>query len=139
MNKVVLIGVASGLFLAMGYLASAQNANSVRSKIDLALQEKRALLNERLKYFESQRTAGLCNDDTILSARRDLLNCELELARGKADRAIVLEKKIANAKAYEELLSQRKNIGSPSTSIADLLLAKADRVDVEVALLRESE
>ena len=117
---------------AVGQAPTAQS-----SKIRTLLEKKRDVLKQRVDSVEGAFQLARGSYDAVMMARNDLLDAELALATDKAQRITILEKKVENAKASEEIAQSARNSGQMQP--ADVLAATAHRIDSEIALLREQE
>lgn len=120
-------------------LVVGQVPEAASGKIRALLEEKRNILKQRLDGIESQYKSGLSSHDTLIAARNDFLDAELAMATDKAQRIVILEKKVTNAQEREKLMLEARRIGSLTVTPADALMATADRLDAEIALAREEE
>ena len=135
----------SKLFAAValvGLIASGGRADNPKpnqpnqpSKKVRALQEERlATLKEIAAEWEKVFRAGRALYEDVLQARLMVLRAQLELCDSDRERVAVHEKIVALAKETEEMQTLRYQAARLSHS--DLLMAKANRLEAEVALER---
>lgn len=115
----------------------AQDSDTVQSKLRALLEERRETLKTRVELIEKHVAMAGSSPESLIAARGDLLDAELELAITSHDRIAVLRRKLDNAKQLESLMQERK-LAAKATE-AGVLMAKADRLRVEIDLLREME
>lgn len=128
----VLFGTVS---FAARYSLSAQE--SKKSKVTVLLEERREALKTRLEVIEKLVSVNKSTPEALIAAREDLLNAEIEMATNTSGRVAALEQKVENARRLEEVMQQRKH--EAKATEAEVLLAKAARLGVEVELLREKD
>lgn len=122
--------------IGLSTFTSAEN-KAVRpdGKLRELLIERRDVLLERHKSIESVFKNGDAVVTAVISAENELLDAELALATQPADRITIFEKLVLNMKRIEDWTHQQVNDGT-ATRI-DVLLAKAARLQAEIAVLRE--
>jgi len=117
-------------------ITPAQNqATSVDAQIRDLITQKRDVLKERLDGTQRLHEVGGTQKDRVLIARIDLLRTELDLATSKAERIVVLESQLKTRRELEQWLKRRYKDGTDSFDAQ--FVATADRLDAEIALLRE--
>jgi hypothetical protein len=114
-----------------------QGADSSSTKLRSLLEQRRDVLKTRVEILDALFTSSRGSREAVTTARNDLLDAEYELATKKTQRIEVLQKKLENAKEYELLMEQRKK--DARATQADVLMATALRLGIEVKLLREQE
>ncbi len=114
-----------------------QDTNSTRTRLTSLLEERRDVLKTRVEALEALFKIARSPREAVTSARNDLLDAEYELATNRAQRIDVLQQKLANAKEYESLMEQQNR--DARVTQADVLMATARRLGVEIELLREQE
>lgn len=135
-RKLLVFVAASALLLLVATVTTAQNEpTSVNVQIRDLLTQKLDVLKERLEGAKQRFDAGQIPQDRLLRARLDLLRAELDLANSRADRIAVLESQLQTRQELEQLHMRRHSDG-PGT-LETRLIATADRLDAEIALLRE--
>ncbi|MCM2369375.1 hypothetical protein [Aporhodopirellula aestuarii] len=111
------------------------NAVAPDSKLRELLTERRDALRQRLAAIEASYKVGNTEIGLVIAAENDLLDAELEMSNQPADRIAILEKVVSNMKRIEDWTRQR--VGDGTALQQDALLAKASRLQAEIALLRE--
>lgn len=115
----------------------AMDAASSKSKLTSLLAERRETLKTRVEMIEKLVGIARSTPEALLTARDDLFNAELEMATNHNERIGVLQEKLGNAKQLELIMQQRKRDADGTE--AEVLMAKADRLRIEIELLRETE
>jgi len=112
--------------------ARAQEAKDARLK---ELQtEKVATLREVVIMYSTLYGQNRVDYAQVRESNRALHDAELELCDTDQERLPVLEKILAEAKQHEERQAAARD--AARANYADVLKAKADRLDAEIALLR---
>ncbi len=111
------------------------NAAVPDGKVRQLLTERRDTLQSRLDAVEASFKDGLTDTTVVIAAEIDLLDAKLELANQPADRIAIREGVVASMKRIEDWTGQQFNNGKALQQ--DLLLAKAERLQAEIELLRE--
>lgn len=132
---IAIIGIGFGL-LSIPADNSAENTESQDVKVRKLLMQKRDILQQRVEYFTLQHNAGEVSADRLPNAQMELLAVELELATSHADRIAILESQLQNRRELEE----RMTVLSTTADVTKitLLTYQIQRIDAEIALLRES-
>lgn len=130
-----ILGVVS--YFAIRFPVHGQDADSTRTKLTSLLKERRDVLKTRVEVIEALLTIAKSPPEAVLAARDELLDAEYSLATSKAQRIDVLKQKLVNAKEYETIIKARKQ--DAQASEADVLMAKARRLGVEIELLKAQE
>jgi len=135
-RKLLAIACAGAIAFSMTTITPAQNDTaSIDAQVRDLMLQKRDILQQRLEMAKKSFLSGQITNDRVLSARNDVLDAELDLAASKADRIAVLESKVEILKEIEEAVSTRQGVnGGP---FGARLEATIDRIDAEIALLRE--
>lgn len=139
-QHVVLFAIAMlcvGSCFSMHFPAFGEDTDSTPSKLTSLLQERRDVLKTRVEMVEHLTKIAVSAPEALVAARHDLLDAEYELATSSQQRIGVLQQKLENAKQFEAIMQQRK-LAAKGTE-ADVLLAKARRLGVEINLLKEQE
>lgn len=126
-----------GLVLATRYSMSAQDAGKDKSKIMLLLEERRDTLQVRVEMVKKLADATRSTPEALIAAHEDLINAEIEMATNSKERVAAFQRKIENAKEFENVMEQRNRDGKGTG--ADVLMAKAARLGAEIELQREIE
>ena len=117
-------------------VTAAQNQTSLADvRIRDLLTQKRDVLKERLDGTQQLYDVGDTQPDRVLNARTDLLRAELDLVTSKAERIAVLESQLKTQKEFEQWATRRFEDGTDSFDAK--FIATADRLEAEIALLRE--
>ncbi len=103
-------------------------------KIQALLKERLAILKEQVAVLQKRFEQGVVTAEVLLRARRRACQAELELCATDRERVEVLQRLLALAKETEARTAQLVKTGAASQSI--LLEARADRLEVEIALER---
>lgn len=104
------------------------------SKVGDLQKERLGVLQELLAEAEKAHKSGATAPAQLHKAKIAVLNAELELCTADADRVGTLEKIVAEAKKYEEGVTESARGGASTNSSA--LNAKLARVEAEIALER---
>ncbi len=133
----VIIVVASTFFIASFTNAQESAEADERPQLEELMIQRRDVLLQLVKTLEMKFSQGLCRVDSVVAARAQLLDAELELATTKDARLKILHKQIKNLRELEDSLKIRHQAGQvPSDT---LLSARAARLKAEIALARENE
>ena len=131
-----IVAVVSFAGLAISGSFTSQNDDaSLDKRIHTLLVERRDTLRQRSAALDERFTQGRVVFESVLFARNDLLDAELELASSKAERIAAHEKRLDNYRELEKLMMARHAVGASTTE--DGLMAKAARLRAEIELLRE--
>ena len=112
-----------------------QNATSDK-KLNSVLTERRDTLRQIVNIVESRRSQGDETIDNVIKARNELLDAELDIAKTRAERVRIREEQVKNFRNLENVLTRRHESGGEITNV-EVLVAKAVRLEAEIALLRE--
>ncbi|MGI9474877.1 MAG: hypothetical protein ACR2NZ_25325 [Rubripirellula sp.] len=128
------IGVS---FLACWMLFSfaEEPEKSAESDLRELLLEHHAVLEQRAETIRAANQQGNLGMDQVLEAANDALGAELELAETPEDRIAIRRKMLDNASKIEQIFQLQSNNGMKP--IQDFLQAKADRIEFQIALVRE--
>jgi hypothetical protein len=114
-----------------------EGSDSAKSKLTSLREERRDVLKTRVDVIEHLVGITMKTAEELIAAREDLLDAEYELATSSEQRLGVLQRKLANAKQLEAVKATRKEAGAGTE--AEVLLAKARRLGVEIELAKEEE
>lgn len=103
--------------------------------LDALVQERLATLRQLVGFAEEAFRSGSAGCPSVIEAQNALIAAELESATRRADRIPLLGKHVENLKRLEETAAAQQQAGS--CTLADLLWAKAARLEAEIALGRE--
>ncbi len=104
------------------------------TKLKGLLKERLATVREILTVTTEQYKAGTGSFERVHQALKDVMSAELDLCDSDKERITVLEKGVAQAKDYEKLAEAQFKVGK--VQVTDVLAAKADRLEIEIALER---
>lgn len=104
------------------------------AKLKELLKERLSVVREIAKQTESEYKIGKVPFDRVHQALLTVLYARLELCELDKERVVVLEETVALAKGYEEITAHLYKAAKVPAS--DPLLAKASRLEAEIALER---
>ncbi|HLW64720.1 MAG TPA: hypothetical protein VKS79_05320 [Gemmataceae bacterium] len=107
------------------------------SKIKQLQKERLAILKDVARLAKERIRVGQGTVEELRDAERMLLDAELELCSTDKERVEVLERHLSQAQEIEQMMDKMAKAGIVRTSSS--LLAKADRLQVEIALARAKE
>lgn len=107
----------------------------LRGKLDDLLKERLAILGEIAKQTAAEYRIGKVTIDRVHHAQMAVLSARLESAESGKDRLAILEEALAVVKESEKTATQLYETGR--APVSDALVAKAGRLEVEIALERE--
>lgn len=128
---IIVLGAVASLFSRLPVAAQGPG----QSGVNVLQLERREVLKTRVEVYEKLVEIARSSPEELAAARNDLFDAELELATNANQRVAVLQQKLDNAKLLEELARQRKE--SARASEADVLLAKANRLGIEIEIGRQ--
>jgi outer membrane protein TolC len=132
---VMLAGTVAISFLwSQGSPTVAQDGKG--SDVLALLKERLATWREIVQMTEQRFENGNCAFDILHQARKGLANAELDSCNSKQERLVVLEKLLSQSKEYEKFIAGTVAAGQDN-NLTDALMAKADRLQVEINLQRE--
>jgi len=117
-----------------GTLPRAAAADAKDTKVKALLKERHATLQAIASQTTQAYQAGKASFVQVAEANRAAHNAELALCDTAKERVAVLGRMLAEAKVYEKSAEQEYKAGT--TTATDALKAKADRLEVEIALER---
>ena len=132
---VLLVAVSAALFALSSNGVSQEKQANPENKIAELMKQRRDILQKRVDALVSQYEAGEIQIMSVISARDDLYQAELELASAKADRVKICELRFKNMAELEKVTTIRYSQGVGS--FEDKLLATAAKLQAEIDLLRE--
>ena len=103
-------------------------------RVKALLKERRDELRQAFKARTKEHLAGRVATDALMEVSRLLVQAELEAAEKPADRVAALQAHLDVARDVEKLVKARHDAGR--CPVTDLHLARAARMEVEIALLR---
>jgi hypothetical protein len=104
-------------------------------KVRTLLKERLAVLKEMAAQVHERFKAGASSSAEVMRANQEVYKAELELCETPKERVAVLEKNLDATKVLEDHVAQLVKAGAVPT--AELLRAKANRLEAEIALERE--
>lgn len=105
--------------------------------LDALVQERLETLRQLVSFAEEAFRSGNAGYNSLIEAQNALIAAELESATRKTERIALLQKHVENLKRLEEIASSQQQAGQ--NTLADLLWAKAARLEAEIALGRENQ
>jgi hypothetical protein len=115
---------------------AALTQDQASKQLEALLKERRDTLRQMVENLEvGQRSGTGITELSVLHARNELLDAELDLAKTREERVAVREKMVANLKVIEKAAEMQYRMGT--TTPETLLRAKAARLKAEAQLLRE--
>jgi hypothetical protein len=121
-------------------LALSQPAEPVKS--DAA--ELKELQKERIETLTGlvdlvlrQLQSGRTDFTHVVRAQMDLVDAKLDSAENPRERMVLLEEQLKMAQSILDDVKRRADIGSPTTTGAEVLQAKALCLDIKIKLVRE--
>jgi outer membrane protein TolC len=126
--------VAIGVLWSQGSPTLAQDGEG--SDLATLLKERLATWREIVQMTEQQFESGNCSFGSLHQARKGLAKAELDSCNSKQERLVVLAKMLNEEKEYENFIAQTVAAGQEN-NLTDALMAKADRLQVEIDLQRE--
>jgi outer membrane protein TolC len=129
----------TAIFLGFFGLCSASavqvTAGEKDSKVKALLKEKLSALQELASQTRKGYQSGRITLTLALEVQKALLHAELELCQTPKERIAVVEKMVAAAKEYENLVAAKLKLGL--ASVTEALQARINRLETEIALERE--
>jgi hypothetical protein len=126
--------IVMALFTAPRLAADEPKLPTEELKIKELQKERLNTLREIVRLMNERFNSGVATQQESAQSVRMMYDAELELCVSDKDRVAVLEKQLAEAKLLEKNADQLARTGQLSTS--SNMLAKADRLQVEIALAR---
>ena len=125
--------------LVAGSAARAQQANESDSRSELTrlLTKRRDTLQMRVELLEQRLAQSDAMIDSVVTARNQLLDANLQLATTKNQRLDILRKRIENMRGLEDATKQRHEDGK--TTMVSVLAVTAGRLQAEIDLAREKQ
>ena len=111
------------------------NVSRTSNGIDDLTSELLETLREMVGYTERQYSAGTTQLDVVFRAREKLFGVQLDLAQSQPERLRILEQRLDNRREFEAFVDQAVSAGIRTPE--KLLEAKADRLEAQMALLKE--
>lgn len=131
--------VIFGFALSGSWHLNGQEESKAESgdKLTKLLQERRDTLAKRVAALEMQLGHGELKIDSVIAARGDLLEAELQLAKTKNRRVEIFMKRIDNMRELENSVKLQFENGLATNE--SYLAATAARLQAEIDLIREQQ
>ena len=131
--------VCCAIALVAGSAARAQQASKsdARSELTRLLTQRRDTLQMRVELLEQRLAQSEATIDSVVTARNQLLDANLQLATTKKQRLEILRKRIDNMRELEDAMKQRHEDGK--TTMVSVLAVTAGRLQAEIDLAREKQ
>ncbi len=134
--SLLIVALTAGLSLSSTLVA--QNQDAAGSDRLTSLKEDYIdTLQSRVDAVESRYKIGTSPLPHLVSARIDLLDAELEFATTRDERVEILKRKVENLREKESFVREGQKVGLLGSSPDEALLATAERLRAEIALVRE--
>ena len=143
--KIVTILAIAVFVLATGHVVVTRPAHSEPSeeprvgvssaKLDALLKERRDTFRQLLKMARARHRLGGATVESVIHASLQLLQAELEMAKGSGERIAIHKQMIELLRTLEKTAQQKFKAGAVRQD--EVLKAKADRLQAEIRLLRE--
>jgi hypothetical protein len=138
----LVFGGVALLFVIAACLSSVCSTTEARAAADTQqvpqikdlLREKHSALQEIASHVKSRWKDGRASLNEVYQANPAAFKAELELCDTDMERITVLEKMLGDAKEQEKAVKAQRESGAAVAS--DVLIAKVERLDVEIALAR---
>ncbi len=114
---------------------SDSRSEPAEGQLQRLLTQWRDALQTRVEHLQARYMEGDTDIELVFDTERDLLTANLELATTPSDRIVALEKMTSSMGQREAF--QRMRFESGSGSRADLLAAKAARLNAEITLFNK--
>lgn len=128
------------VFVGLGsfYLFAAQPSQAESTKdINTLMVERRDVLVKLVEILRNRHQQGIIPIDTFYQAQNDLLSVELELAKTREDRLAALNSQLTNFRSLEQRALELQKVGTRGGEPDAVLTATAQRLKVEIQILRE--
>ena len=137
-NRVLGPLVVLTLLASTTILSLAQDSNdSIGVEMQQLKSQRVEVLRELFHRYEHAYKQGKVSIETYLSRKETLLDAELELAKNSAHRVALRRSHLSSLRQHEQLI--RTGVQAGKFAEIDVFHAKADRIDAEIALLREQQ
>ncbi len=105
------------------------------TRLNALLKERCKVLQSRVDFLEQSRENGSTDLPTVIEARDELLNAELQMATVPQQRMVIHRQRVDNLQTLEEFTKLRFENGE--CTHAEILEATAARLQAEIDMLRE--
>lgn len=134
------LGCMTGLVIAMVLTTAAATTgdepqNPQEGSIVALMRERQSVLSQLVEHQTAAYRMGEADIETVIQAHQDHLLAQLELAGSLDERITLLERSVELARELEEIAEAKHRTGEGV--LADVLKSRADRLRVEIDLLRE--
>jgi outer membrane protein TolC len=133
----LLLGATALLWRSLKTEAAPAGLAGDSPRVKALLRERRDELRQAFKARNKEYLAGRIATDALMELSRLLVQAELEAAEKPADRVAPLQAHLEIARDTEKIVKARHDAGR--APVTDLHLARAARMDVEIALLRAKD
>ncbi len=134
----LLLFVAFTAGLTLSSTLVAQNQDTVGSdRLTSLKQEHINTLQSRVEAMEARFKIGTSLLPDVISARIDLLDAKFAFAQTHENRVRLLQQKVETLREKEQYVNEGQATGLPGFSPDVALLAKAERLRAEIALVTE--
>ncbi len=124
------------LLLGPAIQAHAQRpAKDPAAQLKSLMEERRDALQKAVNILNGYFQTGTVTLEVVVSAMTKSADAELELAKNKDERIAIYRKQVEFCRNVEKLCQARFDAGTVTE--VDVLQAKAERLKVEIQLLRE--
>lgn len=133
----LIVGLSIACVAGSFTIAQQTTESDSQAVLNELLKKRRDTLAERVVALEKKLAEGQLKIESVVAARDQLLDAELQLVKTKKQRVAIYQKRIDNMRELEASLKlQYENgIATPES----LLLATAARLQAEIDLAREQQ
>jgi outer membrane protein TolC len=122
-------------FVALGNRSIAAEKNEARDRMKALLKERVDTAKEIYEHLRDKFEHGAGNIGSVHRAKVAWLTARLGLADTRGERLKIYEELVKDAKEWEQTALHNVDTGAGQT--IEVLTAKADRIEAEIALERE--
>ena len=136
MSRTHLLVTSVALVFSFVLFAVAQeDSGNGASEVRKLQTQKLELLQELLDRYKFGYSSGKPVLEEVLAVEHDLLNTRLEMAISRAERVAIRESVVDNRRKLLEARVAGLQLGNSAE--VDILFAKVEKIDAEIALARE--
>ncbi len=141
-NERLVIGIVASVLTATGLVQTfgqqpEQQLQLVDRSLDELQRERQQVLAQLVEVQMRSYVQGDAGIEVVVHAQQQLLAAKLQLASNHQERIKLLKDSVQLARDLEDVVKARHKVGR--SSVADMLLSRADRLRVESELVRESQ